>query len=77
MKNKRWLSPYEKCDICGEQIKGVAEFFVDGKTEMGPWALMCPKCFEKYGIKIGYGVGQKYDGNTGELLAGDDNESKD
>ncbi len=67
---KRWLSSFEKCDICGKQIRGVAEFFVDGKTVMGPWGLMCPCCFETFGVGIGYGVGQKYDGTTGALLAG-------
>ena len=66
---KKWLSDYDSCDMCGAPIKGVAEYFVDGQTKMGPWALMCPTCFKKYGVAIKYGYGQKYDGKTAKLLS--------
>jgi len=68
---KKWLSKFDKCDICGGDIKGHEEFFVDGKTKFGPWALMCPDCFLEHGTGIGLGKGQKYDGKTAELIAGD------
>lgn len=68
---KKWLSNFDKCDICEAPIKGVAEYFVDGKMRYySSWALMCPTCFKTHGAGIGYGVGQKYDGTTGELLEG-------
>jgi hypothetical protein len=68
---KQWLSDYEFCDICAHPIKGVEEYFVDGKTKMGGvWGLMCPACYVKYGCGIGWGIGQKYNGITGELLEG-------
>jgi hypothetical protein len=71
MKTQKWISPFDKCDICENKIKGVAEFFVDGKIKNATcWALMCPTCFRDHGVGIGYGVGQKYNGTNGELLEG-------
>lgn len=46
------------------------EYFVDGKTQMGPWALMCPRCFKLYGVGLGTGRGQKYDSKTLEKVEG-------
>jgi hypothetical protein len=66
----KWLSDYSKCDICGKRIKGRVKWFVDGKTRMGPWALMCPQCFELDGVGLGIGLGQKYNGTTAELIEG-------
>lgn len=34
-----------KCDFCGEPA------VMDGKTTMGPWAFMCNRHFDKYGVK--------------------------
>ena len=67
---KKWLSNYDKCDICGCLIKGKVPYFVDGKTTFGPWGLQCPSCHKQYGCGIGYGIGQKYDGTTAELIEG-------
>jgi hypothetical protein len=68
---KKWLSSYDKCDICNGVIKGAVEYFIDGKVRGNSgWALMCPSCFKKHGIKIGPGFGQKYHGTTAELLEG-------
>lgn len=67
---QKWNSSFEACDLCGCKIKGSVEYFVDGITMHNVWALMCPECFKKYGTKIQYGFGQKYDGNTGLLLEG-------
>lgn len=68
---RKWLSEYNKCDICHKPIKGVVEYFVDGKIKgHSCWALMCDKCFKIHGTGLGVGVGQKYHGTTAELLAG-------
>lgn len=75
---KRWLSPYDECDICHGPIRGKVPWFVDGKTKLkGLWGLICPKCFKKYGYGLGPGLGQKYDGKTAVLLEGgcEDNEN--
>lgn len=42
-----------KCDFCGKDAR------YDGKTEMGPWANMCPQHFRMYGVGLGSGRGQK------------------
>ena len=68
--NKRWMSPFDECDICHGPIKNHVPWFVDGMTKQGPWGLMCPKCFKEHGVKIAYGFGQKYNGKTGKLMAG-------
>lgn len=43
----------KNCDFCG----GIAEY--DGKTSMGPWANMCQRDFDTYGVGLGLGRGQK------------------
>lgn len=45
------------CDICGQQI---LNYFVDGKTISGRWALMCISCYRVNGIGRGIGSGQMY-----------------
>jgi len=42
------------CNICKQRP---AKY--DGKTTRGPWANMCQKCFENYGVGLGLGKGQK------------------
>jgi len=66
----KWIGTLpEKCDLCGLKLKS-QKFFVDGRTRMGPWANMCPRCFEQYGVGLGTGAGQKYDTKTGKKLGG-------
>jgi hypothetical protein len=48
----------KSCEICKSDLKTC---FVDGKTRMGPWAIMCEKCHDKYGHGLGVGKGQKYE----------------
>jgi hypothetical protein len=58
-KAKRWMGDIPKvCDICKQEITTT---FIDGRTSMGPWALMCPKCHQIYGDGLGPGKGQEYD----------------
>ena len=56
----RWLSPVPGfCETCYGPIK---DKFYDAKTNIGPWACMCPTCFTLgpgYG-KLGMGMGQEY-----------------
>ncbi len=55
----KWLSPKPtKCDLCYEPLESI---FVDGKTQMGPWVIMCGHCFIELGCGIGTGQGQMYD----------------
>jgi len=53
-----WLSPVGEKDDFGSPI---ADEIIDGKTAMGPWALMTPKSFRLHGVgKLGLGLGQRY-----------------
>jgi hypothetical protein len=67
--NMKWMGNHDHCDICGESLDEEA-FFVDGKTRIGHWALMCPDCFVSYGIGLGVGKGQSYDAKTLEKIGG-------
>ena len=65
---KKWMgSKPEKCDICFEPFEDV---FIDGKTYMGPWGLLCRTCHSTHGCGLGTGRGQKYDLETLEKLEG-------
>lgn len=58
MEAKHWLGKVPtECDLCHEAISGV---FIDGKTQMGPWACMCAACHNAFGCDLGLGKGQKY-----------------
>jgi hypothetical protein len=56
-----------KCEMCHQPLK---DFFTDGKTLMGPWALMCDSCERKHGMGHGTGLGQRYRLDTLEKVAG-------
>jgi hypothetical protein len=47
------VEKYPPCDFC----KSIAHY--DAKTNGGAWAYMCDSCFEKYGIGLGTGLGQR------------------
>ncbi len=55
-----WMGPAPtNCDTCSTPITNK---FYDAKTEMGPWACMCPSC-QNLGPglgKLGTGFGQEY-----------------
>ena len=65
----KYTNPPKQCDLCNKQIQNE---FVDGKTQMGPWANMCQPCHTKYGVGLGTGRGQKYKkvGEDFEKVAG-------
>jgi hypothetical protein len=46
------------CDVCRSKNN---TRLVDGKTSIGPWAWMCPECFDKMGVGLGIGKGQQYE----------------
>lgn len=53
----------ESCDVCERKLM---LSFVDGKTRMGPWAIMCPTCRVEVGpAKLGLGMGQKFERKPG------------
>jgi hypothetical protein len=66
MSKKKWLGSTPVCDFCkAQEWSDLAEiqkeeFFVDGKTIFGPWALLCEDHFHTLGAGLGTGLGQKY-----------------
>jgi len=66
---KKWLGKIDKCDLCGKELSMFSEF-IDGRTDLGSWALMCPICHHLYGVGLGAGRGQMYDYNSREKLEG-------
>jgi hypothetical protein len=54
-----WLSPLGDKDDFGQPIE---REFIDGKTILGPWAIMTPTSYRTYGIgRLGQGFGQRYE----------------
>ena len=64
----KWISPVpEQCDICQRKLK---KEFIDGKTVMGPWGIMCGFCHTRRGCGLGIGKGQRFDLETLECVEG-------
>ncbi len=58
MQEVYWIGPLEeRCQLGHEPI---VDEFIDGKTVMGPWAIMCPACHRLHGVGLGTGRGQRY-----------------
>ena len=38
----------------------IKDEFIDGKTQMGPWAIMTPATYRIHGCGLGLGSGQRY-----------------
>ena len=65
---KKWCgSRPTKCDLCFKELIGV---FIDGKTDEGPWGILCLPCHQTQGIGVGEGRGQVYDLKTLKKLEG-------
>lgn len=47
-------------EYCQLTRKLLTHTFIDGKTKMGPWAIMSEDAHAKYGVGLGQGKGQKY-----------------
>lgn len=71
-KTVKWRGQAEVCELCREMICPHTDdcWFVDGKTILGPWAVMCARCFGLLGVGLGVGLGQKYDSLTLEKIEG-------
>jgi hypothetical protein len=68
------LDPPSSCQLCSTSLTKYA-FFVDGRTNTGEWAIICPLCYERVGTGIGFGVGQLYHRTADDewcLIAGAD-----
>ena len=60
---KVWMGDLpETCDVCNRKIDAT---FVDGKTQQGPWGILCLRCHKVHGCGLGTGKGQRY------VLSGD------
>lgn len=46
-----------QCEVCGEKL---TDEFIDGRTQVGFWAIMCIPCHKEFGVGLGVGKGQKY-----------------
>lgn len=46
------------CDFCNEKEQTTPARY-DGRTNFGPWANMCQRHFDSYGIGLGLGKGQR------------------
>lgn len=57
-KEKVWMGSTPKCDLCQKED---LTHFVDGKTQYGPWAMMCLTCHKRRGLGLGTGQGQLYE----------------
>ena len=57
--NARWEMEKE-CNLCHREIKGVLFDALD-KYHFPQWATMCADCFQKHGMRLGVGFGQKYE----------------
>jgi hypothetical protein len=47
------VSGSKECDFCGDPA------LYDGRTLSGQWGYMCEACFNKYGVGLGIGKGQR------------------
>ncbi len=47
-----------KCDIClSDGVEKDAVY--EAKTNLGPWAFLCEKCFNEVGISLKMGLGRR------------------
>jgi hypothetical protein len=60
--NRYWIGDVGPKDDFGIAID---DEFIDGKTRMGPWAMMTLASWRRYGIgRLGAGCGQRYKKQT-------------
>ena len=58
-REKLWIgTPPEKCDVCDAPIENL---FYDAKTRYRVWACLCQPCFERVGVGLGTGLGQRFE----------------
>ena len=54
MSEEKEVDKLPQCNICE-----CAEAKYDGKTTQGTWAYMCESCFQRHGVGLGVGSGQR------------------
>lgn len=60
MRQVYWQGSTPRCDIGnGHKLNGT--FFDARIPAYRQWGLLCPACAERFGIKLGTGLGQKYE----------------
>ena len=61
-KIKTWIGDPGPCNFCHEVMAGESTKtqFVDGKTKIESWAIMCMAHHYRYGMGLGLGLGQRY-----------------
>lgn len=52
------VSHLPKCDMCADEGKTILAAY-DAKTKAGPWANMCQRHFDIFGLGLGTGYGQR------------------
>jgi hypothetical protein len=57
MRKRYWMGYVPTQDDFGQPL---GDEFIDGKTKMGPWALMTPARWRTHGVGLGTGKGQWY-----------------
>lgn len=60
-KGVTYIDKLPKCNFCE------AEAHYDGRTTSGPWAYMCEADFQKYGVGLGVGRGQRLEVRSASL----------
>ncbi len=47
------------CNICYRDLSG--QYYVDGKTSVGPWGYLCLDCWEEHGVgRFALGMARLY-----------------
>lgn len=55
---RTWMgSKPVSCDLCKQPLTNT---FVDGRTKLGPWGMLCKPCHNTHGVGLGTGKGQAY-----------------
>lgn len=52
-----WSGSTPKCQLCGQDELST---FYDVRLPEGPWAMLCPRCFDEQGCPLGRGMDQEY-----------------
>lgn len=53
-----WMGDVSQDDDFNEPIDDI---FYDGKTDIGPWAIMAPRSWRRHCGRTGTGLAQKYE----------------
>lgn len=54
----------EEPTSCGYCRCRIGSTFIDGRTQLGPWMPLHPRCHAAVGVGLGTGNGQRYERQT-------------